>query len=82
VTLFVVVEGFVDHSAFSCLGLQHLGYDALVHPSFWENQPTHLCCFPYQMTRQDPEVVSGKLESFQDGALMSDDESVVEMNED
>jgi hypothetical protein len=34
------------------------------------------------MILQDPGVVSGKLESYQDGALMSDEEFVVEMNED
>jgi hypothetical protein len=34
------------------------------------------------MTLQDPKVASGKLESYQGGALMSDEKSVVGMNED
>lgn len=81
VTLFVVEEDLVDHIAVSYLDPQDPGYDESVHLSFWENQPSHLCCFPGQMTLQDPEAVSGKRESCQGGALMSD-ESVAGMKED
>lgn len=81
VTLLAEEEDLVDHIAVSYLDPQHLDYDESVHLSFWENQPSHLCCFPCQMTLQDPEAASGKRESYQGGALMSD-ESVAGMKED
>jgi hypothetical protein len=59
-----------------------MDYGALANLSFWENQSSHLCYSHVQMKLQDLEVVSDKLESYQGGVLMSDEESVVGMNED
>jgi len=59
-----------------------MDYGASANLSFWENQSSHLCCFHVQMTLQGPGVVSEKLESYQGGVPVSDEESVVGMNED